>query len=271
VPADAPHPPTDPGRPRAADPKRSGSYVGHHLDPAKGHQYDERYATDGWLGYVSAREAEVLGHLCHKLFGERPLRVLDFACGTGRILAMLEDRAASATGVDVSEPMLAEARRKLKRSHLVRANIIDEPVLAGERFDLITAFRFFVNAEPSLRADALRALRPLLAPDGYLVFNDHHNPRSIRWGYTRLTTAIRHQQPEVNYLPVEECIRLAEDGGFEVVSIHSVGLLHLPRLKVHPRLCRLCDRIAGHFRPLSAVSEAPIFVCRAKTVGRKGH
>jgi SAM-dependent methyltransferase len=266
VPADTPHPPPTDPEGRATYPSlHPGSYVAHHLDPEKGHQYDERYATDRWLGYVSAREAEVLGHLRHALFGERPVSVLDFACGTGRILATLEEHAASATGVDVSEPMLAEARKKLKRAHLVRANIIEEPVLAGERFDLITAFRFFVNAEPSLRTDALRALRPLLAPDGYLVFNDHHNPRSLRWGYTRLSTAIRHRQPEVNYLPVRECIRLADDAGLEVMSIYSVGLLHLPRVKVLPTLCRLCDRIASHFRPLSAVSECPIFVCRPKT------
>ena len=269
MPADTPHPhSTDLGR-EAADSRGSG-YVGHHLDPDKGHQYDERYATDRWLGYVSEREAEVLGQLRHTLFGERPVRVLDFACGTGRILATLEQHAAAAIGVDVSESMLAEARRKLKRSQLLRANLIEEPVLAGERFDLITAFRFFVNAEPALRADALRALRPLLAPDGYLVFNDHHNPRSIRWAYTRLATAIRHRRAEVNYLPVRDCIRLAEAGGFEVVSIHSVGLLHLPQRVALPGLCRLCDRIAGHFRPLSAVSECPIFVCRA-TPARPGH
>lgn len=266
MPADAPRPScSDPGAPREGPARRTGSYAGHHLDPGKGLQYDERYATDRWLGYVSTREAEVLDHLCHTLFGQRPVRALDFACGTGRILATLEEHAASATGVDVSEAMLAEARKKLKRSHLLRANIVEEPVLAGERFDLITAFRFFVNAEPALRFDVLRALRPLLAPDGYLVFNDHHNPRSIRWGYTRLATAIRHRPPEVNYLPVRECIRLADDAGFEVVSIYSVGLLHLPRMKVLPTLCRLCDRIAGHFRPLSAVSECPIFVCRLKT------
>jgi SAM-dependent methyltransferase len=249
----------------------SGSYVTHHLDPGKGAQYDGRYATDSWLRYVSAREAEVLDGLWRTLFRRRPIRLLDFACGTGRILAALEDRAASAIGVDVSEPMLAEARKKVKRSHLLRANILEEPVLAGEQFDLITAFRFFVNAEPALRADALHALGQLLAPDGYLVFNDHHNPRSIRWGYARLATALRHEAPAVKYLPVRDCIRLAEEGGFEVVSIHSVGLLHLPRLKVFPALCRFCDRAAGHSRMLSAVSECPIFVCRRKTAGRQDH
>jgi SAM-dependent methyltransferase len=263
----------NPPSPTAAEPPGAGgspteSYVGQHLHPEKGHRYDERYASDRWLGYLSARESEVVGHLCRTLFRERPVRVLDFACGTGRILATLEQHAASATGVDVSEPMLAEARKKLKRSRLVRANIIEDAVLAGERFDLITAFRFFVNAEPALRTDALRALRPLLAPDGYLVFNDHRNPRSIRWGYTRLAMAIRNEEPEENYLPVRECIQLAESGGFEVVSSYSVGLLHVPRLKVRPRLCRLCDRIASHFRPLSAVSECPIFVCRVKPDAR---
>src|SRR5947207_12127166 len=42
--------------------------------------------------------------------------VLELGCGTGRILAPLARHAATLAGVDRSDPMLARARRRLRRT-----------------------------------------------------------------------------------------------------------------------------------------------------------
>jgi len=43
---------------------------------------------------------------------KEPVRLLDFACGTGRVLASLEALVDSAEGIDISENMVAMARTK---------------------------------------------------------------------------------------------------------------------------------------------------------------
>ena len=71
--------------------------------------------------------------------------------------------------------MLEEAQRKLKRTEIIQADITKEDIFAGREFNLITAFRFFLNAEENLRKDALNTITSLLSEDGYFVFNNHRN------------------------------------------------------------------------------------------------
>ena len=127
----------------------ASTYSDSHTKPGKGREYDEYYGSDPWARYLWSREQEVLAQALAEFLGARSVRALDFACGTGRICSFLETRVASCSGVDVSEAMLAEARAKLKRTTLHRANLMEaSPPFEKESFDLITAFRFFVNAEP---------------------------------------------------------------------------------------------------------------------------
>src|SRR3974377_642235 len=149
------------------------SYVLSHMAPEKGATYDAMYVSDPWQRRLWRREQEILSHIVHRLYQGREIRLLDFACGTGRIASILEGQVHSTTGVDVSDSMLAVARSKLTRTRLAQTNLIEDNVLAGEQFNLITAFRFFPNAEPELRKRALGILATLLSPDGYLVFNNH--------------------------------------------------------------------------------------------------
>ena len=122
--------------------------------------------------------AEILKGVLDEYFAGKEVHHLDFACGTGRIIEFMSGHTTESTGVDVSPSMLAEARGKGIDARLIEADITDSDELAGETFNLITAFRFFLNAEPELRASAITALGKRLAPDGVLVFNNHHNSGS---------------------------------------------------------------------------------------------
>ena len=96
-------------------------------------------------------------------------RALDFGCGTGRSTRFLRDLGLNVTGADISQAMLDQARA-LDASgeyHLVRANVLDE--FAPASFDIILAAFTFDNMPTEAKAEALSALRILLAPIGCLL------------------------------------------------------------------------------------------------------
>jgi SAM-dependent methyltransferase len=65
---------------------------------------------------------------------EGPASVLEPGCGSGRMLVELADRGIDVTGIDVSEPMLELARRRLgDRGVLIRADMTDFDL--GRTFD----------------------------------------------------------------------------------------------------------------------------------------
>jgi len=71
-------------------------------------------------------------------------RVLELGCGTGRVLAPMARAGVPIVGVDRSGPMLARARRRLRRARdtrasLVRADIRHLPFGRPAPFDLVMA------------------------------------------------------------------------------------------------------------------------------------
>jgi len=156
-------------------------YRASHLDPETARRYDEEiYRTGGYDEWVDAIEGRLLNSVVDRYFPSRPFSYLDFACGTGRVMARIAPRAATAVGVDVSKAMLDRARDRVPRATLVLGDIAAEPSLLDRRFDLITSFRFLVNAQPDMRRDTLRRLGEVLLPDGLLVCNVHANRYSAR-------------------------------------------------------------------------------------------
>ncbi len=239
------------------------TYSDSHKKPGKGRQYDEYYGSDPWARYLWSREQEVLAQALDEFMAGRSVRALDFACGTGRICGFLETRVASCTGVDVSEAMLGEARTKLKSSTLHNANLMEASPFEKESFDLITAFRFFVNAEPALRRAAVHALAPLLKPDGCFVFNDHQNLNSPYMRMARAYAGFRGFEV-FNVLSIAECRALVAEAGLEVVRIYPVGLLRLPKLDLPDVVYRAADRLAGVRDFAARWSTSPILVARRR-------
>jgi SAM-dependent methyltransferase len=96
-------------------------------------------------------------------------RALDFGCGTGRSTRFLRNLGLNVTGADVSQAMLdqAHALDPLGEYHLIRANVVEE--FAPASFDIILAAFTFDNMPTEAKAEALRALRILLAPAGCLL------------------------------------------------------------------------------------------------------
>ena len=134
---------------------------------------------------------------------------LDFAAGTGRILAHLEDRVDSATGIEIAPAMLSVAESRVRRSKLICADITAADTAVEGRYDLITAFRFFLKADPQLRLSAMRALAARLKDDrSLLVFNNHGNAPG--WGpLRRIVSRLRGTADSMTDKEVRELVRQA--------------------------------------------------------------
>ena len=146
-----------------------------------GADYGQRYKRTYERGYYHYQWIYLEQPLLEMIFGDLrsagALRYLDFACGTGRILRVAEDYFSQTTGVDISETMLDVARQTCTRSRIMNIDITLHDLDA--RFDVITAFRFFLNAEVELRKAAMRAIYAHLTDGGFFVTNIHVNKRSI--------------------------------------------------------------------------------------------
>lgn len=193
--------------------------------------------------------------------GRKP-RYLDFACGTGRIIGLLEDRVETAVGVDSSASMLEVAQRKLSRSRLICGDVTTDPSLLTGPYDLITAFRFFMNAGDELRAGVLAALRGVLSDDGILVFNIHSNKWSLRMPSVLIRRHLLGQH-WVRQLSYRDVRRMLEPHGFGIVEIHGCNFLTSKGYRLFPDgISRRIERLFTAAKPLQYFAVDLIFVCR---------
>lgn len=120
-----------------------------------------------WAEFVLRKAAEL---------GIKGGRALDLACGTGNFSYLLAEAGFEVLGVDLSEPMVREARRKEAefggRLRFLVGDVRALPVREGA-FDLATSVFDSLNyllSEEDLRRAILEAGRAL-RPGGVLVFD----------------------------------------------------------------------------------------------------
>lgn len=206
------------------------------------------------------------------------LRLLDFACGTGRIISHLEPLAAEAHGIDISEGMVSLARKKCSKASLAVGDIVGHPDLLSGPFDLITCFRFVLNVEADVREQALKALRRRIQePDGRLIVSIHGNSRSLRhpaivWRRRqagKLPEAER-SQAMLNEMSISEGKAMLLRCGFEVVEIWGFGILP-PTLYRTPlkRLAAAFDRSAARRQWFTGAAIDLVLVCRPSGILHK--
>lgn len=110
---------------------------------------------------------------------EAPGRVLELACGTGRISIPIAEAGGRITGLDLSEHMLARCRQKLRnlpqevrdRIHLVQSSMTDFSL--DDSFDLVIApfhaFQHLIDVEDQLAC--LRNINRHLTSKGKLIID----------------------------------------------------------------------------------------------------
>jgi len=236
-------PGTDTG-PGAADYRRS--HVGVALAAAYHDDFTARLPGRYWATVEQPLLADLLAEATTRPLDE--LHHLDVASGSGRVLAWLQPRTARSTAIDISDDMLAHARATVPGATFVVGDA--SAMRFAQPFDLVTAFRFFLNAGPELRADVLDRIGECLAPGGLLVANIHAQPWSTLGLWRRAKR--RLGRPADSVLTAAAFQRMLGDHGFEVVAERTYGYLPLTR-RIGPgwladAFCAV-DRQLNHLMP----------------------
>lgn len=236
------------------------SYRNSHTQPGKGLEYHTRFIESPYRKMIWGFEKHLLDRICAELLASKKIRMLDFACGTGRITNYLATKVDFVAGVDISEVMLAIARKNLQDNvEIIEGDITQEPVLADRKFNLITAFRFFPNAEPELREQVMSVLVNHLEHGAYFVFNNHKNISS-----TRNLIARALGRRNFRGMSEKEVIELTSKHGFTFERAY--GLSIFPSSELRPllpvRVLRFIDNLLQNIPGLSRFGENRIYVCR---------
>jgi len=194
-------------------------YRNSHLHSGKGETYEKHFQDIPWRAFVWDCEKRILDEVLRRHLRGRAISHLDFACGTGRILGALSGRAEESVGADVSQGMLDLARRNCPRSEIINTDITRQDVLKGRSFELITAFRFFPNAQPELRSESIRALERHLSGGGVLVLNNHRNSTSLLF---RVARALGKRPKGMSPKDVKG---ITDAVGLEIVESFGIGVL----------------------------------------------
>jgi SAM-dependent methyltransferase len=149
----------------------------HSGEMARG--YDEQVASS------PLARADVA--FCEEVF-DRPGRLIDLGCGTGRLCVHFAERGFDCVGVDLSEEMLSRARENVAaagvRAEFVRANLVDLAGIAEASFDyaacLFSTLGMVRGAEN--RAAVVREAARVLRPGGRFVLHVHNRYfRGLGW------------------------------------------------------------------------------------------
>ena len=172
------------------------------LDAASSKLYPEyylndfHYQTDGWLSadsadvYETSTETLFLGRqdamqraTLLPLAGKKPSKILEVACGTGRVGTFARDNHPDAdyTGVDLSPFYLAKARDNdaywcertggKAPATFVQANGEDLPFADGE-YDAVICVYLFHELPADARANVAREMARVCKPGGTVVLTD---------------------------------------------------------------------------------------------------
>lgn len=237
-------------------------------EDTSGEAYDQvQYAAGSYWDVVWQLEKGVLDSVVGKLRQSKSrIHYLDFACGTGRLLSHLEGSCDESVGIDVSAAMLAQARNRVKRARLMCRDLTDAGEPIEGRYDLITAFRFLLNADPLLREKALHALtRRLRDGDSRLVLNCHGSLPSYKVllaPWRALRSRVSGQDRE-NLLWTWEVRQLLASAGLEVVDTYGMGVLPGAVLQWIPADRRIgVERALSAVKPLARLGVNQVYVCR---------
>ena len=243
------------------------SYRHHFTDAQAGAAYDaDQYRPGSFWDVVWALERRMLDRVVNdQRHRTRRIEYLDFACGTGRVLAYVEGSVDTATGVDIAAPMIERAAARVKRARLVKADLTKPGAPLDGNYDLITAFRFLLNAEPQLRVEALAALTARLRDaESRLVLNTHGNPYSYKGVVVPIRHALRLRGGDENLLGVGELERLLFGSGLEVVERYGMGVFPSPLWRRTPRLAVAVEGWLARVPLFSRLGVNQVLVCRRR-------
>jgi ubiquinone/menaquinone biosynthesis C-methylase UbiE len=178
------------------------------------------------------RQALVPLHRAVRRHGAARCRLIDVACGTGRLLASLKDNypRQPVTALDLSPQYLEAARHTLR--HWRRCAFVEAPAeasgLPDASFDVASCIFLFHELPGPVRATVAVEIARLLAPGGTLIFMDSIQPGDHA-PFDRLLhrfPALFHEPFYAHYLG-QDLEALFTAAGFEVRSVERAYFARL--------------------------------------------
>lgn len=189
----------------------------------------EKITQSEYIQLIFDLEKEVLDKFFNNL-GSMDKVLMDFACGSGRWTQYLETKFDNVLGVDVSEEMIRYARQKCSRARFIVTDITTNDEIKGQ-FDVITAFRFYKNAEQKLREGATQNLVKYINNDGYFIFDLHLNTWSVMgimastMKLLRIDKLFKISPLTVRTVSLNDIKPILKENNLEIVDYFGMGLL----------------------------------------------
>ncbi len=193
----------------------------------------EKTTSSRHIRLIYELEKQVLLKLLAEV-GSREKACMDFACGTGRWTEVLQEHFRETIGVDVSEQMLALARQKCQKTQFILTDVTSQNAdkeLKGREFDVITAFRFYKNAQERLRRQVTEAIPKYLKKNGLFIFDLHLNTFSFMGILANIIRFFKLQRPlgigelTVRTISLNDIKRLFENSPLEIIDYYGMGIL----------------------------------------------
>lgn len=99
--------------------------------------------------------------------------VLDVGCGTGKLLEAYVDIGATCSGIDLSEAMLAEAKKHLGDRADLRIGDATAMPYSDDSFDLAICALMIHELDPDAQIAVLREMARVMAPEGRALIIDY--------------------------------------------------------------------------------------------------
>jgi SAM-dependent methyltransferase len=206
-----------------------------------------------WSGYYHRRLAEIYRHLIPP-----GLRVIEFGCGQGDLLAALEP--AFGVGIDFSHGMLVRARERHPRLRLVQSDA-HAPAICGS-FDVII-LSDLLNDVWDVQ-EVLEQAASLASPQTRVIINSYSRLWQTPLGLVR-TLRLARPVLQGNWLTVEDLVNLADLADLEVVRRWREILWPLGT----PVLSRFLNTILAKFWPLDHLALTNFLLARPKPQARQ--